>query len=245
MAFPHRYLRIIITLLAGFVAKGVQAQEPVDKPVTFRTLAIGNTIGPFFCDLSPGKPTAISAGHSQLSQSYVCPKDGVLEFYSEGPPDNPGGKPRRIPLNKVNLGKGGPYLVLFFQSPESTALGGVTTSVQAFDDSWSAHPLQTVRVLNFSKKPAAIQIASNTAEVAVAGMHILSYPAGKGYLLLKVAIMEDGQWTMRWNSAQGIVPGVRPTFVITDMVPTPEDPHPVAIDITTIFDVSPPPTGGT
>lgn len=245
MAFLHRYLITIITLLTGFAAEGVRAQEPLDKPVTFRTLAIGNTIGPFFCDLSPGKPSAISAGHSELSQSYARPKDGVLEFYSEGPPDKPGGKPRRIPLNKVNLGKGGPYLVLLFQSSEPTAPGGATTNVQAFDDSWDAHPLGTVRVLNFSKKPAAIQIGSTTAEVAVSGMHIFSYPSGKGYLSLKVAMMEDGNWSMRWNSAQGIVPGVRPTFVITDMAPTPEDPNPVAIDITSIFDVSPPPPGGT
>jgi hypothetical protein len=188
MAYAKRYLSLFSALLLGLIpALKVKAQLP-DTPVIFRVIAIGASIGPLLYEQAPGQIMAVSAGHNELSSSYVCPPDGELSFFSEIPATKPNEHPRRVPIAKVQLSKkGGPFLVVL--SPPSGPYDLLKTEVQVIDDSWDAHPLQTARVLNYSKRRAAVQVASTTAEVASAGTHVFPYPSGKGYVILKIALM--------------------------------------------------------
>lgn len=241
MAFFQRYLNSSVMILAAFVAGSVAcAQQPADEPpITFRTLSIGNGVSPLFYELAPGRVIRVLGSHGQLSESYLCPPDGKLSLYREIPASKPGDPPTRVPAGLVHLSKGGPYIVILTPNPSSA--DPLKTEVQAVDDSWKVHPKQTARVFNFSKRRAVVQIASGTAEIGTAETHLFGYPAGKGYLVLKVAMMEKGTWAVRWNAGQGIVPNARPTFVITDMRATEEDPNPIGIDISDIFDTTQPP----
>lgn len=225
--------------MIGMIMPTVYAQQPAEKPVFFRALSIGNSAVPLLYAPPGGGVVTVSARHSELSQSYISPPDGMLSFYREAPPEKPGDKPRRVPIADARLGKDGPYIVVLV--PRPTSSDPFKTDVQVIDDSWVKHPSQTARVFNFSNRRAAVQVANTTTvELNTGETHIFPYPSGKGYVILKVATMEEEGWTLRWNSPQGIVPDVRPTFVITDMLPTEEDPHPLGIDITNVFDTSQP-----
>ena len=242
MAFAQRYLIalfIILTVPAAIVM--VRAQQPTEHPVTFRAISIGYAATPLLYETAPGKALIVAAGNGELSQAYMSPPDGMVSFYREVPAEKSTDKPRRIPAGKAHLGdEGGPYIIILSPSPNNS--DPTKTELQVIDDSWTAHPIQTVRVLNFSKRLAAVQVASASEQINTGGTHIFPYPSGKGYILFKVALMEESGWVLRWNAPEGIIPNARPTFVITDMFPDPEDPRPLAIDITSIFDTSPQPT---
>ena len=240
MARSYRYLRPVLLLSSGFLAALVlHAQQLSEKPVTFRAITVGDSVSALLYELSPGKIIPLSAGSSDLSQPYASPANGLVAFFREAPPEKPGEKAKRIPIAKAQLGNGGPYLVVLSLPP----IGGNGMSVETtvVDDSWTAHPTKTVRVFNFSKHRAVLQVESENKELATTESHIFPYPAGKGSILFKVALMEEQGWVLRANCPQGIIPNTRSTIIITDVAPTKDEPNPTDINIANVFDFSQPP----
>ena len=240
MAFTQRYLKpASLCLLSLSVALVLRAQQPLEKPVTFRAMAVGNSVSALLYELAPGKIVPLSAGSSDLSQPYASPPGGLVAFFREGPPERPGEKPKRIPIAKAQLGSGGPYLVVLSLPP--TGSNGMSVETIVVDDSWTAHPMKTVRVFNFSKRRAALQVGADNQELVTGGSHVFPYPPGKGSILFKVALMEEQGWVLRTNCPQGIIPNTRSTVIITDVVPTVDEPNPVDINVANVFDFSQPP----
>lgn len=240
MAFTQRHLTTGLTLFFGLVAAAQTHAQPEAEPsVLFRTIAVGTQVSGLFYEISPGKPVAVSAGGAALSVPYVSPASGELSFYRELPPEEPNGKPRRVPVAEVHLGKSGPYMVILTSAASSADSTTITPIV--VDDSWSIHPLQTVRVFNFSKRHAAVMVAEETVEMDTNQSHVFSYPPKKGSFRFKVALVEANGWILRVSCPQGVIPDTRSTIVITDVVPTENEPHPVDVNITNVFDFTKPP----
>lgn len=239
MAYTPRHLTLVFTALLGLlcVARAV-AQPAEEPPVLFRTIAIGSTVSGIFYEIAPGKLVAVSAGGSGLSQPYTSPRSGLISFFREVPSEEPGGKPRRVPVATARLGKGGPYLVVL----ESTAdeAGRTVVNALAIDDSWDVHPLKTVRVFNFSRRAAAVNVEAETRELSTTQSHVFSYPAKKGAARFKVALKEESKWVLRVSCPQGVLPQARSTVLITDVAPTEENPNPVDVNVTNVFDMSKP-----
>lgn len=246
MAISKRYLNLFGIAIAVLVSgRVVFAQQPEEQPVLFRVISAGNTVTNLFYDLTPGKRVAVNASSSSLSSPYTCPATGLISFYREIPSDKPGEPPHKVAITEARLGKGGPYLIML-----SYLEGGsnpLKMDSRVIDDSWVAHPNETLRVFNLSKRRAALQVNINSEmkELATNESHVFSYPRRKGSVSFKVALLEDGKWVFRLNSAQGILPNTRATIMMTDIDPTEETPNPMDINITNIFDFSkqPPPPG--
>ncbi|MET0263782.1 MAG: hypothetical protein ABW223_12840 [Rariglobus sp.] len=236
MAYLQRHLIARLALIVGILLGNslVRAAQPEETPVVFRMIAIGSAVTGLSYDLAPGKPVSVAAGGSSLSIPYKSPASGVVSFYREVPSTEPGGKPRRVPVTDARLGKGGPYLVVMSSPPGSTDTSRITAIV--VDDSWEAHPVKTVRVFNFSRRHAAVQLESETAELASGQSQVFAYPAKRGSVRFKVALHESDGWILRVSCPQGILPNARSTIVMTDVVPTEDVPNPVDVNITNVFD---------
>ena len=107
-------------------------------------------------------------------------------------------------------------------------------------DSWDTHPVESLRIFNFSRRRAAIQIDTETVELATAQSHVAPFPKNAHIFELKVAILGTDKWMLASSNPPAIIPHTRLIIVITDMAPTPTNPHPTEVDINAVYDDSPP-----
>lgn len=235
MAYPKRHLTRRTASFAFFFWLSACAFAQSAPPVTFRTLAAGNSpalTGLFY--ESQGRSVPIQAGPLNLSPAYPAPDGGRLVVYREIPPVPPETNPKRIVVAETTLGKEGPCLVVLAATASKVA--AVT-----FDDSWASQSEDSVRILNFSRRRTAIQLESNTAELNPAQDQVLPLRPGSHIADLKIAVLENNDWLLASNSPPAIIPRTRLIILITDMPPTPENPRPAEVDIWGVYDSSPPP----
>lgn len=245
MAISKRYLTLLRLGLAGaLITVGAHSQPataPAEPPpVKFRTLAIGNPVplAGLFYELNK-KSVSLLVNDTDPSMLYEAPPQGVLSIYREAPPVPPETKPRRIPVIDVQLGKDPIYWVVL---AAKTKQGTTTISSAVISDSWDAHPFETVRVLNFSKRQVAVKVGNTPVELSPTGSHIFPYPPGDTEILtLQTATNDAGGWVLRMNSPQGIIHGTRASIVISDVEPNQWDPHPEGINVMNMIDTVPQP----
>lgn len=238
---PSRILHIVFLLLL-WIGRNATAQAAAQNgtlPVTFSTLAVGQSISGLLYE-EKGKTYPLYAEVGGLSQSYPRPKDGKFVIFRLVPPTPPETEPKRVNIANAVIGNEGPYLVLLAASKDTEAApGGV--AVQVLDDSWATHPLKTFRFLNFSKRNMAVQLGNATQVIPSGQSHVFP-PQGDGVDFdFKVAVFEVDGWVLRLVSTQSIVPRTRATAIIADIIPTPEVPHPVDINVFTFYDSNQPP----
>lgn len=88
---------------------------------------------------------------------------------------------------------------------------------RVWDNSLEAHPVDTVRVLNFSTKALAAGIGSTRFEVAAGGEGSAAYPRDAAPMVfVQLAANDGGEWRMARRGLQPLVPGGRMLCVVRD-----------------------------
>lgn len=211
----------------------------MELPAKFRTLALGSVdVADVFYDFKPGRTISVSATGGNFSPPYPVPVSGVVSLYRMVPPVPPETKPRRLSLGEVTLGKGGPWLVLM------KAPGAVDAplQLQAIDDSWASHPVHTMRIFNFSKRRAAVNMGESTFELSTGGSRIISYPSSAtSQVWMKVALMEESGWELRVAGPKAMIPKTRSTFILADGPIEPGRSDFIGVNTSTLIDREPKP----
>jgi len=230
-----------VAALLLWAGKAANAQTSPDglAPVTFSTLALGRSITDLFYE-DQGKPRPLHAYAGGLSSPYQKPKNGKLSIFRLVPPTPPETEPKRVPVASALLGNEGPYLVLLTTADENAPQPGSVTA-EVLDDSWATHPPMTFRVINFSKRNTAVQLANTNQIIPSRKSHIFPLQGKEYDFDFKVAALEGNGWVLRIISPQSIIPRTRATVVISDPIPTPLDPHPVDLNVFTFYDSNQPP----
>ncbi len=232
---------LALAFLAPIRGTSQPEADNTPPPTVFRALAVGNTASGLLYDIAPRKPFTVEAGGMYLSRDYPTPVGGRVSFYRLLPPVPPDTTPRRSPVAELTLSPGGPYLLVLASTPDPVAPGMFQTQVFSYDDSWKEHPLQTTRMLNFSRRLIAAQFAGEVVELKPGESHIFPADISARAVPLKVARWEENRWVLKLRRLQGGVPNTRATLLISDVPPTPENPDPAEINLTHIFDTSRPP----
>lgn len=243
MAFLERYLKrasaILVLLLAGLLSPATIHAQPAPKPpVTFRAIALGVPVSDLFYDLK-GESIAVTAGSSGLSSAYVVPPSGRVVFYRVLPPEKPGEKPRHAPVTEVQVGEGGPYLVVMMVNQETSAVAALVV-----EDSWETHPVKTTRVFNFSRRLAMVKMGESLVELPTTKSHIFTYAEGGQERLqvrFQVATKENENWVLRVGGPQVTLPKTRSTIVLIDQPPSPDRANPVAVLVRNFIEFEPAP----
>lgn len=201
------------------------------------TLALSADVSEVFYDLK-GTAVPVTAAAAGLSMPYETSAGGRVVFYRQQPAETPGGKPRRVTLAEENLGGPGPFLVFMAARPESP--GGIW--IQVIEDSWETHPVDTIRLFNFSRRNVAVKIVIKdlVAELTPGQERILPYLA-KGQFWLQAATKEAEGWVMRVSAPQVAPPTARITAIMFDQQPTPDRPITHELDLVKYIDVLPRP----
>ena len=240
--FPRpRHAAFVGAILGLLSLTAVCAQaEPAEPPVVFRTLALVRALDGVFYEDRPGHAIPLVASLSGFSAPYPCPANGLVQIYREEPPVPPETKPRRVPVAEARLGKGGPWLLLIISSPAGRRPPQV--DLQVVDDSWTAHPVRTMRVLNYLKKRAraAVKIGGDTVELPAGGSYIFSYPGEAEESWVQVAVQEEDGWVLRSSEPKATFPQTRSTMVLSNAPPSPMDPDPRGVMVNSLIDAVPP-----
>lgn len=237
------------TLIMGLLAVACgYSQSPLTQiPVSqFRTAGLGN-ISPFTGLLydSNRKPLTIVTKYVNFSELYERQDVGPVVLYREVTPVPPETKPTKVPVVTAPLGKSPLYLMVLIGShpdPKAASATAPTITTCIVDDSWEAHPVNTVRIFNFSHRRVAIQIEDVMTELSNTESNVFPYPKNKGIIRLKVATLESTGWKLRSTTPQGIIADTRSNIFIEDFKPEIEDPNQDDINVFNVVDpLSPPP----
>ncbi|MFA6286381.1 MAG: hypothetical protein WC661_03285 [Opitutaceae bacterium] len=239
------FYRVLVLLLAALSSGPVLRAQSVrdEPPVLFRTLALGEPIDGVFYDVRPGKAVALSAARGGFSSAYESPEGGRVQIYREFPPIPPETKPRRVPVAEAQLGKGGPWLLMLVTSPDRRSGEHGRIQAIAVDDSWDVHPVKTMRVINYLRwrARAAVKIGESAVEVPAGQSHIFPYPGENEESWVQVAVMEDEGWVMRASEPKATFAKTRSTLILSHAPPTPEEPNPREVVISSLIEIAPKP----
>lgn len=245
MAFTHRYL--IVVLILGFFIHPTHAQPDAETPPAFRVLSLGS-IEPLFYAVDARTQRRVSLSTTNYSRPHPIPSNGVVSFYRPGPPAVPGGAPTRVPVGEIRLGqrKPGDALVVILVPggmpgmPLPSLPDGRPAEFASviLDDSPSAHPADTIRVLSFSKQPAAVRLGQAGGQLQPFESKIVPYPAGDR-AMLQIATYANNAWMPIVSNLQMLAPDTRLTLFLADTPPSPGNPGPTEITYRRIAEIMP------
>jgi hypothetical protein len=227
MALPRRYLiplfrripsawqvPVLLVFIMG-IHLSTFAQTPSVPVPTFRAIAIDHSVSGILYD-HRGKSVTVTAGINSYSKSYPLDGHQELSFYRMVPAENKEDPPRRETLKTIAVSGQGPLVIFMLAGADIHS----TPHILAFDDSMAAHPLDAVRICNFSWRHAAVNIGNESIELSSGQSLVFPYVNKK--IWLKAATKETEGWKLRISAPQITIPGHRSTLAIID--------QPVSVD---------------
>lgn len=245
MAFSSRYLiaAFFLGLLSVVIAQ--PAAEPA--PPAFRVLSLGS-IEPLYYSLDGRSQRRVSLSTTSYSRPHPVPENGLVTLFRLGPPATPGGPPTRVIAGEIRISHrqpGDTTAVILLPGglpgkPPPTLSDGTRAEFASviLDDTPSAHPVDTIRVLSFSKQPAAVRLGQAGAQIQPYEAKIVPYPDGDR-AMLQIATHANNTWMPIVSNLQMLAPGTRLTLLLCDIPPSPDNPAPTEIVYRRIAEVLP------
>lgn len=246
MAFSQRYL--ILALALGILLPFAKAQPGAEPPPpAFRVLSLGS-VQPLYYTVDARTERRVSLSTTNYSRPHPIPANGVASFYRPGPPAIPGGPATRVTVGEIRLGQrkpGDALIVILIPGgmpgmPLPTLSDGHPAEFASvvLDDSPTTHPADTIRVLSFSKQPAAVRLGQAGAQLQPFESKIVPYPTGDR-AMLQIATYANNAWMPIVSNLQMLAPDTRLTLFLADIPPTPDNPSPTEITYRRIAEVLP------
>lgn len=245
MAFTRRYLTLLAGLLlsASSLLFGAPDGPP---PATFRLYSLGS-VEPMYYRIDAKAERRVSLSTAVYSRPHPLPADGTLSFYRIGVSDDPKIPPPKIPVATIKTGATEPgrtILIILVPDgapglPAPVLADGTRAEFAAMvlDDSPTAHPVDSVRVVSFSSHNVALRLAGETMlQIPPLGNKIIPYPSGDRSML-QIAAFTDNMWAPVASTMQMLAPGTRITIFMTDTPPTADNPKPTTIEYRKVAEV--------
>ncbi|MFA6959120.1 MAG: hypothetical protein WC205_00020 [Opitutaceae bacterium] len=254
MALSQRHLIRFTAWLCFFSSSAfcATAQNPStqqDIPATFRLIALGAS-EPFLYDISAGKPRHVYYGTNAFSDPLPIPNGGMLNFYRLGESTDPKLPPPRIPVAEIRVSTTETRSILIVLIPGG--LPGKPLPILAngkpaefsalvLDNSDTASPANTMRVVSFSKRPTAVRWGPTVLQLNPFESKLIPYPEGTR-ARFELATFLGNQWAPVISNTQMISQGTKLTLFITDPRTASNTTDLLDLDIQQIVEVLPPPS---
>jgi hypothetical protein len=188
-----------------------------------------------------GSYLPVKAGEFVLGRALLLErKTSSLRFFKDRIVD---GVARKQRVADVSLPSGtASALVVLAPTPEGSPL---PYQGRALDQSLEAHPLNTMRVVNFSNLKLALKVGGATAVILPSGEEGFPFPSdGPLSITVEVAVGTTDGWTMVQRSLQPAPPGRRILVIVRDGRPdySIQDPalRTKPVDVIFLIDRAPP-----
>lgn len=248
MALPQRNLVLLFTaLVLGAVFARAQPQV---QPDTFRVFSLGTIASISYAFDSRTNTTINPPSSSTYSRPYPVPLNGRLVFYRMVPDADPTKPAVKTVVAEIKLRvrsmdaptPPSPHLLILIPSsqlanPPTDSRGNpLEFQTLLLDDSFEAHPKNHLRVINFSKRLAAVALANNALQLKSLESQNIPYPAADR-AKLQVASVVNGNWVFVVKQTQMFQPNTRLTIFLSDEQPNQFDPNPVGVDLRKIPEI--------
>jgi len=213
---------------AAALAHSAVAQSAAAAPARFRVVSLAETAALFY-DAGHAK-MRINAGIDAFSSLLPAPADREIVLYTETPATAPGQPPAKTALARARLpGSGlGPFLIVLHPNPRGADLKFGSLVI---DQSLEAHPPQTYRVFNFSRRRLAVNLADKNLLLASRESGLVPYPKGRKAWIKVAANTTGNDWLLVRSSSHPVGPGTRTSVFLLDIPPTPDVPNPTGVII--------------
>lgn len=223
MAFSRRSLILLVFFTLLSVLNGQPGGE--EQPVEFRVIALSD-FATLFYDID-GEKEVIDVGLGTFSPLYPAPTNRQLMFYREEPNPDPTKPPIKAPIARASLPGGqGPFLVLLLDGPSPEGLQYRTFVI---DHSLNAHPANSYRAFNFSRRRMAVKLADKDMLLDRGQSDTVKYPSTRKAWLKVAADDEDEGWLVVTSSSHNVGSDSRTTVFIVDLPSTERDPDPKGV----------------
>lgn len=250
MAISQRHLiRLFWTVLCFAPLGFLHAQtSPATGPGTFRLLALGS-VEPMLYKADSRTQQRISLSTSSYSRPYPIPANGVISFYRIGVAPTPLQPAPVLPVAEIRVGQHTaeqPIIIILIPGghpkiPPPVLADGKPAEFSALilDDSFSAHPKNTLRVLSFSKYATAVKLGtSEGAQILPLESKTIAYPSGDR-AMLQIAAFTHNMWAPVSSNLQMLAPDTRLTLFLSDTPPSQGNPDPREVTFNKIVEVFP------
>ena len=228
MALAQRYLIRVLLGLLSLAAAVSHAQAPAaaEPPVQFRVVSFSGVLT-FLFDVDK-KQEVLTPGAGSFSPLYPAPQSREIVFYKEVPNADPKLPPRKVPVTKAQLPaqKPGPFLILLTPNP---AGADFEFNAVVIDHSLAAHPANTYRAFNFSKRRLAVNLADVKMILSTGQSGVAPYPNASKAWIQVAADEKDAGWLLVSSSAHPVGTHSRTTVFLVDIPPSERDPDPKGI----------------
>jgi hypothetical protein len=207
-----------------------------------------------------GKPQKVTASEDNYSSPYLCPPDGVIQFYRLKPAATPKEAPVKVPVVQARIEKKeGQFIILLVADPRGPAPKYVPPAgdpddpnyipppptidhllAVTLDDSPEAHPVATVRVVNLSRRAAALKLGSSLFQIAPLQNQLVPYPGNKR-VWMHVATLGEQGWQRVIGGPQSFAPSTRIVLFLNDVRPGKDDLNPIGLSLKKIIETVTPP----
>lgn len=219
--------RSLIFLVAFVFLSRLYGQPHSNKEeiTEFRVIALAD-FATLFYDIN-GEKEIIDVGLGTFSQLYPASADRKLVFYREEQNPDPSLPPIKVPIAKATLpGSEGPFLVLLLDTPSSE---GLEHSTAVIKHSLNAHPANTYRVFNFSKRRMAVRLADKDMLLSRGESDTVAFPNTRKAWLKVAADNKDSGWLVVTSSSHNVGSDARTTVFIVDIPASKRDPNPKGV----------------
>lgn len=243
MALSRRNLiqALAYTCMALLSSSVSFAQSASELTQSFRTLGVRRAAPTLFYNIG-SEEIPLFAGDSSLSGKYKAPKSGVLELYCYVPAAEPELPPVKVILAETKLpGPSENFVLIASAANEESVTGAPSIAVRAVDASLEAHPLDTIRVFNFSKRRTATKVGETFAEIPSGGDAFFDFPEGNK-VWVQIAAYEgiETGWKLRNGGPKAIFPDTRSLIILSDAYPSESDPKGERLNLRNVIDSNPP-----
>lgn len=232
----------VYVLLALLTLSSQPLLAAATDALTFRTLAVRRASPKLFYN-DGEKEVRLHAGDTALSNAYTAPPSGKIEIYCYVPAKDHKLPPVKVTLAEAQLSNTSDNILLILTNSNSDEAnkGAPSIETRMVDASLEAHPLNTARVFNFSKRDAAAKIEDEFAQINSGKDHLFKFPEDNK-MWVKIAAYEgsDEGWIMRNGGPKAVFPNTRSIIVLSDAYPSREDPEGKRITLRNIVDRHPP-----
>lgn len=229
MALTQRYLiRAVFSLLllTAVVARAQTPPAPEPPPPQFRVVTMSG-VETFFFDVEK-KQEVLTPGVGSFSRLYPSPKNREVVFYTMAANPDPKLPPVKVSVAKAQLPgqKPGPFLIVLAANPATAEL---KFSALVIDHSLEAHPANSYRVFNFSKRRLAANVAGVKMVLPTGQHENAPYPNSRKAWIQIAADEKDDGWLLVSSSPHPVGVNSRTTIFLVDITPSERDPNPKGI----------------
>lgn len=184
---------------------------------TFRFIGMDGDFSNLEMAMGPNDSVKLTVPARNFSIAYPCPGSGEIILFRWITETDAHGQPRKTQKRMAVIAAptgAEPFLIILKEARDPA--GPYPLQGLPIDDSRTAYPAQTIRVINLTKQRLAVKIEDKAAQISINSVETFPFPASFRMCSLQIAYDKAGIWELAYDGSQGIKRKQRAIALVCD-----------------------------